>query len=233
MTTYQETFTTWDNVYKSLEVESMNWYHEDLDADLEEDLQKRKIATGRFLDVGTGPATQAFEIVKRGFRVTGSDISETAIDRAKKLQRKHHYYCYKDSLSNNNISFVVDDILKSKMKDSSFDYIFDRGCFHIISSRHRQKYVAETERILDNKGILFLKCLSIKDPFVYVLDSFRIKKQEHQKEEKEGVGPCKFSENQIKDIFGKRFVILTIKDTVIQGISKPLPRALFIVMKKR
>ena len=75
----------------------------------------------KFLDLGTGPATQAIWLAKRGFKVIGSDLSEAAINRARKTYAKE-----------DNVNFIVDDILNSKFKDNEFDYIFDRGCFHVL-----------------------------------------------------------------------------------------------------
>jgi hypothetical protein len=74
-------------------------------------------------------------------------------------------------------------------------------------------YIREINRILDNRGILFLKCFSIKEP-----------RQER---------PYKFSEDEIRQLFGNDFVIISVKDTVYQGTLDPLPRALFVVMNKR
>ena len=83
----------------------MPWYNENLDYDLEEELNRREISSGKFLDLGTGPATQAVLLAKRGFKVIGSDLSEAAIKRARNV-----YAAEKD------VDFVVDDILNSKLK---------------------------------------------------------------------------------------------------------------------
>jgi hypothetical protein len=91
--------------------------------------------------------------------------------------------------------------------------VFDRGCFHVLPIEKRPVYIREINRILDNSGILFLKCFSIKEP-----------RQE---------GPYKFSEDEIRQLFGNDFVIISVKDTVYQGTLDPLPRALFVVMNKR
>jgi len=61
----------------------MPWYDENLDSNLEEELYRRKITNGKFLDLGTGPATQAIWLAKYGFQVIGSDLSEAAIKRAR------------------------------------------------------------------------------------------------------------------------------------------------------
>ncbi|MDQ4013293.1 MAG: class I SAM-dependent methyltransferase [Thermoproteota archaeon] len=201
----EKDFPDWDNLYSNQKVETMPWYNEQLDSDLEEELERRKVSKGRILDLGTGPATQAIQLAKRGLEVTGSDVSDAAINRAKAV--------YGHNNRDTKISFTVDDILNSKMEDKMFDYVFDRGCFHVLPIEKRPVYVSEINRILDDKGILFLKCFSTKEP-----------RQE---------GPYKFSENEIRQLFGNGFVIISVKDTVYQGTLNPLPRALFVVMNKR
>jgi methylase of polypeptide subunit release factors len=66
-------FPDWETLYKSQKVETMPWYNENLDDDLEEELNHKGISSGKILDLGTGPATQAMKLAKRGFIVIGSD----------------------------------------------------------------------------------------------------------------------------------------------------------------
>ena len=193
-------FPDWETLYKIQKVETMPWYNEILDSDLEDELYLRKITNGKFLDLGTGPATQAVWLAKRGFNVIGSDLSETAIKRANSVYANEK-----------NIDFVVDDILNSKLKANEFDYIFDRGCFHVLLPVDRQGYITKIKQILRNNGILFLKCFSDKEP-----------RQE---------GPYKFSQDEIRDLFNKHFEMVGIKETVYQGTLDPFPKALFVVMK--
>lgn len=68
-------FPDWNNLYNTQNVKTMPWYNENLDSDLEEELERGKISKGRILDLGTGPATQAIQLAKRGLEVTGSDVS--------------------------------------------------------------------------------------------------------------------------------------------------------------
>ena len=185
----------------------MPWYNENLDSDLEEELERGKISKGRILDLGTGPATQAIQLAKRGLEVTGSDVSEAAIRRAREL------HVHKDKDKDKEINFTVDNILNSKLKDKMFNYVFDRGCFHVLPIDKRPVYIKEIKRILDDNGRLLLKCFSIKEP-----------RQE---------GPYKFSETEIRQLFGNEFVIISVKDTIYQGTLDPLPRALFVVMSKQ
>ena len=196
-------FPDWETLYKTQKVETMPWYNENLDSDLEKELAERKIITdGKFLDLGTGPATQAMWLAERGFKVIASDLSEAAISRAKKIYSKEK-----------NVNFVVDDILNSKLNDNEFDYIFDRGCFHVLLPADRKKYINKIKKILKANGILFLKCFSDKEP-----------RQE---------GPYKFSQDEIRDLFSESFQIHSVKETVYQGTLDPFPKALFVVMINR
>ena len=200
-------FPDWETLYQSRRVETMPWYYENFDFDLEKELDDRMIIINnnnndnkKFLDLGTGPATQAIWLAKRGFKVIGSDLSEAAINRARKIYANEE-----------NVDFIVDDILNSKFKDNEFDYIFDRGCFHVLLPSDRQRYISELKQILKkDNGMLFLKCFSDK---------------EHRQE-----GPYKFSPEQIRDLFGESFRIDSIKETVYQGTLDPFPKALFVVM---
>ena len=201
----EKDFPDWNNLYNTQNAKTVPWYNENLDLDLAEELERRKISKGRILDLGTGPATQAIQLAKRGLEVTDSDVSEAAIRRAREL--------YVHNNKDNEINFAVDNILNSKLKDKMFDYVFDRGCFHVLPIEKRPVYIKEIKRILDDDGILFSKCFSIKEP-----------RQE---------GPYKFSETEIKQLFGNEFVIISVKDTVYQGTLDPMPRALFVVMCKQ
>jgi len=192
-------FPDWNDLYRQ-DVRTMPWYNERLDVDLENEIKQRKITRGRFLDLGTGPGTQAIQLAKMGFYVTGTDLSENAIQKARKLD--------------GNIRFMVDDILDSRLGKYSFDYILDRGCFHVLSNDKWDHYCKKIQYILDKNGLFFLKCFSIK-------------------EEKLDYGPYRFSEQGIRNIFGKDFVIESIIDTVYYGTLDPPPKALFAVMSKK
>ena len=138
----EKDFPDWNNLYNTQNAETMPWYNENLDSDLEEELERRKISKGKILDLGTGPATQAIQLAKRGLEVTGSDVSEAAIRRARELYVRNN----KDK----EINFTVDDILNSKLEDKMFDYVFDRGCFHVLPIERRPVYIKEIKRILDD-----------------------------------------------------------------------------------
>ena len=133
----------WDDYYRENDVQTMPWFLEKLDHDILHEINSKALKEGRFLDLGTGPGTQAMQLSSLGFDVIGSDLSQSAIEKAKKLYSEPQ--------------FVVDDILNSNFSDNEFDYIFDRGIFHIFEKNKLPSYLSQVKRILKENGLLFLK----------------------------------------------------------------------------
>jgi len=127
----------------------MPWFNPDLDPDLDQALTKLNLHTGTALDLGTGPGTQAMALAARGFKVTGTDISSTAIEKAQAVAKEKGL----------DILWRQDDILKSSL-DQKFDVVLDRGCFHVFPPEQRQDYVRVVDGLIKPKGYLFLKCFS-------------------------------------------------------------------------
>ncbi len=192
----------WDSFYKENKVEEMPWYEKNLDPDLEYQLNSMNLTKGKFLDLGTGPGTQAIQLEKLGFEATGSDISKNAIRKAKQISNK--------------VNFVVDNILNSSFPDNAFDFILDRGCFHVFEPSLRKDYLNQIKKILKDDGILFLKVMSIEEEAL-----------------PEDEGPYRFSQQEVLDTFEKDFEIIEIKQTVYYGTLDPLPKALFAVIKQK
>jgi 2-polyprenyl-3-methyl-5-hydroxy-6-metoxy-1,4-benzoquinol methylase len=145
----QRQFPDWEKLYQDQNVESMPWFNPDLDPDLDQALTKLNLHTGTALDLGTGPGTQAMALAARGFKVTGTDISSTAIEKAQAVAKEKGL----------DILWRQDDILKSSL-DQKFDVVLDRGCFHVFPPEQRQDYVRVVDGLIKPKGYLFLKCFS-------------------------------------------------------------------------
>lgn len=197
---FKENFPGWDKYYKDADVKTIPWYEESLDHDVENEIQSRSLNSGNFLDLGTGIGTQATQLAKFGFDVTGTDISRNAIARATRLSYK--------------VNFVVDDILNSNLPDDKFDFIFDRGVFHVFEADQRTAYLSQIKRILNDNGMLFLKCMSVEE-----------------KNLPDNGMPHKFSKQNIADFFGSDFDIQKISDSIFKGTFDEFPKALFSTLK--
>lgn len=149
----EKNFPKWESLYREADVETMPWFHPSLDPDMETALDTLGVRDGSFLDLGTGPATQAIELARKGFDVTATDISGAAIGRARKVAEELGL----------PIVFLCDDILASSLK-RLFDFVFDRGCFHTLAPENRNAYLRTISRLVKKGGYLFIKCFSHKEP---------------------------------------------------------------------
>jgi 2-polyprenyl-3-methyl-5-hydroxy-6-metoxy-1,4-benzoquinol methylase len=188
----------WDQYYKENENEYMPWYSKFLDNDIKNELIQRNIKEGSFLDIGTGPGTQASALAELGFEVTGTDVAENAI---MKLNSK-----------NSKLRFIVDDILDSKLNEQ-FDYIIDRGCFHVFKPEQRPAFVQNVSKLLNTGGFYFMKCFCHK--------------------QKGDTGPQRISPEIVFENFEKDFIVHSIKESVFDGERSSMPKALFVVMEKK
>lgn len=146
-------FPAWETFYAEQSVEKMPWYYTGMDPDLEQGLRRWTLQSGDALDIGTGPGTQAIALAERGFRVTGVDISEAAVQKATARARTLDI----------EVQFQRADILTASF-DINFDLVFDRGCFHVQPPDRREDYVRCLHRHVAPSGFLFLKCFSREEP---------------------------------------------------------------------
>lgn len=195
--------TWWEGLYATSDVESLPWYTPDLDKDFERALTERRLQGKRILDLGTGPASHAMNLAKRGFDVIGTDISRSAIRKAKAAAKA----------AGLTIDFRVDDILASKLEANLVDVIMDRGVFHVLPPEKRSLYVDTAHRILRPQGWLLLKCFSDKEPGTF--------------------GPYRIASKELRGYFQEKFEILSIANSVFEGTLKPNPKALFATFRRR
>src|SRR5947208_11973377 len=187
----------WETLYATSDVATLPWYNPVLDTDIERALKAHRLRGARILDLGTGPATQAMNLAKRGFEVLATDISSSAIQKAKAAAKA----------AGLSIEFRVDNVIASKLEPNLVDAIMDRGVFHVLPKDKRPTYVQTVHRILRPSGWLFLKCFSDKEPGTW--------------------GPFRLAESELRGYFRGTFEVRSVVETVFYGNVKPPPKALF------
>ena len=192
----------WESLYATSDVATLPWYTTALDADIERALQEHDLRGRRILDLGTGPATQAMNLAKRGFNVLATDISPSAIKKAKASAKA----------AGLSIEFRVDNVLASNLAPNLVDAIVDRGVFHVLPEDKRPVYVRTVHRVLRPNGWLFLKCFSDKEPGTW--------------------GPHRIAESELRGYFRGTFEIRSVVETVFYGNVKPPPKALFATFQR-
>jgi SAM-dependent methyltransferase len=91
------------------------------------------VASGSVLEIGAGTGTNAIWLAEQGFSVLGLDVSPLAVEHAQAKLGSRELRC----------RFAVCDILAAAPPDGPFQFVFDRGCFHIFDEQSERKRFAE------------------------------------------------------------------------------------------
>ena len=119
------------------------WDSDEPDPALVATVEAGTIPAGHALEVGCGTGTNALWLAAHGFDVLGVDVSPLAIDRARAKTGHTASACH----------FEVLDFLKDP-PDDPFDFVFDRGCFHVFDAPEvRARFAALVARVLKPGGL--------------------------------------------------------------------------------
>lgn len=107
----------------------------------------------RALELGCGTGDNAIWLAEHKFTVTAFDLVNVAVDMAK----------IKAIDANVNIDFYVADILKDAIPNKPFNFVFDRGVFHVIDDdSERLLFAKNVSKHLSEDG-LWLSLIGCKD----------------------------------------------------------------------
>jgi SAM-dependent methyltransferase len=193
---------TWENFYNAVPVEDMPWYTDCLDEDLIIALSEHAPLPGRLLELGTGPGTAAARLAALGYEVIAIDIASAAVEQAR----------LRFSTLNPHLTYKIADVCQPLIHLGSFDYAFDRGCFHGISPEEREKYVHHVAEVIRPGGRLFLKVFSRDEPG--------------------DRGPYRFTETEITEIFKETFSVRYATKSTFEGTLIRSPKGLFFVLER-
>lgn len=190
------------------------WFSDKLDPDIEGYLVGSGMEGLDILDVGTCSGSQGIELARRGHRVVGTDVSDTALERARLAAARETGLA---------ISFLNDDIAESRLDDSQFDVVLDRGCYCSICSFNHEEYVATVRRVLRPRGVLLLKTMSSEDQRFIAYD--KVGGREVQM-------PFHFTEKQLQTLMSPHFVIEQMRDSYFYSSVLDEPaRARFVILR--
>jgi SAM-dependent methyltransferase len=96
------------------------------------------------LEIGAGTGTNAIWMAERGFDVFGVDVSPLAVERAHAKIEGRALRC----------RFVAWDFLAAPLPNGPFQFVFDRGCFHVFDEPgERQRFAAQVAAALAPDGL--------------------------------------------------------------------------------
>jgi SAM-dependent methyltransferase len=163
------------------------------------------ISPCKALDIGCGTGDNALWLSQQGFRVTGIDSSELAIEKARQKASNDKAAC----------DFGVNDIMQSQVEGAPFGFVFDRGCFHILGSDKERVTFAEKVNCHLEKGGLWLSLLGNAD------------------EQRNGPGPPQRTARDIVNAVEPYFEILSLVSGAFGSNRSNPPRAWVCLMRKR
>lgn len=143
----------WDSAYRSVHFTELPWETIEPEEELVKHVTDKRIKRGKALEVCCEAGTQSIYLAKRGFDVTGIDISPTAIRIAQKRAEEEKV----------RINFMVANSFDLTLEPDSFDLVLDRGCFHHMPIQMRGKYIEGVKTVLKKGGKYFSMSFSKKN----------------------------------------------------------------------
>ena len=146
-------YDEWERIYRKYPLGSLGWELGKPRPILVEFVEKGLIKKGKTLDLCCGAGTNTIYLAEKGFEVTAIDISQRAIEYAKK----------KAEQANVKINFMVQSFVDLSIEDEEFDFVFDMGCFHHVEIMDRHRFIKGVHRVLKKAGDYLLTCFSYKN----------------------------------------------------------------------
>lgn len=109
------------------------------------------------LDSGCGSGEHTLLAATIGLEVTGVDISQLAVERARAKARQRGL----------SAEFLVGDVLalnEVERLDPPFRTVIDTGCFHTFANADRPVYASSLAAVVEPGGVLHLLCFSEHTP---------------------------------------------------------------------
>jgi len=127
------------------------WTREEPPQEVVELIENKIIKPCKMLDVACGEGFQAIFFTKKGFDVLGIDLSENAIEYARKNAHK----------AGVKVRFMVLDIDNLNHLNERFDFIFEWGLLHHLKIQNAwEKYVEAVNSVLNKGGKYLSMCFN-------------------------------------------------------------------------
>jgi len=204
-----------DEIYKRMSQKEIPWNREKPPKALVDLLEEGKVRPCTAVDFGCGTGNYAIYLARKGFDVTGIDISPTAIRIATEKAKKRGVRC----------NFIIADVLGDlKEVTETFDFAYDWELLHHIFPEQRKRYLKNVYRKLHAKGHYLSVCFSEVDPSFSGSGKYR----------KTPLGTILYfsTEGELRDLFTSHFHIEELRTIQISG--RPVPHlAIYAFMERR
>ena len=139
----------WNDAYKEVIGLDAPWESQGPSPFLIRLLAEGYVKSGKALDVGCGFGTNSIFLAQKGFTVVGIDLATKATRLAAERAKQ----------GNAAVEFRAVDFFEYQNPEL-FDFVFDRGFFHVLEQNQREAYFKKVSSLLKSSGLLSLEAFS-------------------------------------------------------------------------
>lgn len=173
------------------------------------------------LDLGSGRGQFPFDLAKYGHRAIGLDTSEASVLWANEQVR--------DRGIQQQLRFVVGDVLDIPFANESFDAVCDVGLLQHVSREDWSTYRDEVLRVLKPKGFYFLIAYAKQTDRFF---TFSPKQDKYGDFEHEGVYYHFFTQEELSVLFGDSFETVSLRVEHVQVHRDDVGYYVILLQKK-
>jgi 2-polyprenyl-3-methyl-5-hydroxy-6-metoxy-1,4-benzoquinol methylase len=204
---------TFERIYSS---PGAGWTLEEPPAVLKKLVDSGAISPCKALDIGCGEGFYSIYLAANGFAVTGIDLSEHAIEHAKRNAINVPV----------EVDFKAMDIAELTLLNDLFDFVLEWSILHHIEPSQRPAYVENLAGLLQPKGSYLATCFN---------DESSETVGDKHKFQISPVGTKLYysSQQQLRELYQRHFHIIELKLTTIKGRFGQEHAANYCFMEKR
>lgn len=145
----------WENIYETKQLNEVSWYQQVPETSLDFVYKLKLPIDASIIDIGGGDSFLADSLLKMGYTdITVLDISETALERAKKRL----------GADADKVKWIVADVAAFNA-DRQYDFWHDRAAFHFLNTKEEMdKYISNAGSAIVKGGIAVMGTFSEKGP---------------------------------------------------------------------
>jgi 2-polyprenyl-3-methyl-5-hydroxy-6-metoxy-1,4-benzoquinol methylase len=189
-----------EKIYGEMSPEEIPWNIADPPELLQSLIMVEVLRPCKVMELGCGAGNYVIHLARSGFDAAGVDISENAIEMARKSASRAGVTC----------AFTVADVLGDLSGiDAAFDFVYDWELLHHIYPEDRDRYFGNVVRLLKPGGRYLTVSFSEKSKSFGGVGKYR----------KTPLGTVLYfsSEPELARLLNNRFVIEDLKTVDIQG----------------
>ena len=145
----------WENIYQTKELKDVSWFQPVPLTSLDFIKQFNIPITAKIIDIGGGDSFLVDHLLDMGYQdITVMDISEAALDRAKKRLENRA----------DKVKWIVADAATFRPTEK-YDFWHDRAAFHFLTQEQEiESYIDTVQQSIKPKGVLVIGTFSEQGP---------------------------------------------------------------------